>query len=144
MVQLYSKTIGLYNKPNTLICHAEDFYPPEISIELLKNNEVISEAKHSEMAFTDKWLYRVTRFTDFTPKSGDKYSCRVTHQGRERTYKWGEGLSLVLFSHKYIFSVGITVHRFLRLCIVVYHCVLLCITVSEVCAAQIISREPLD
>ncbi|NP_001281169.1 beta-2-microglobulin precursor [Cynoglossus semilaevis] len=88
MVQLYSKTIGLYNKPNTLICHAEDFYPPEISIELLKNNEVISEAKHSEMAFTDKWLYRVTRFTDFTPKSGDKYSCRVTHQGRERTYKW--------------------------------------------------------
>ncbi|RVE56295.1 hypothetical protein OJAV_G00219640 [Oryzias javanicus] len=37
-VEVYSRDPGQYGKDNTLICHVSNFHPPDITIELLKDD----------------------------------------------------------------------------------------------------------
>lgn len=92
-VQVYSYGPGVFDKPNTFICHASGFYPPEITIELLRNGELIPEANQTDLAFEEDWHYHLTRHVTFTPVKGDDYACRVTHGGTSKMYTWGMCLS---------------------------------------------------
>nr|AXY87851.1 beta-2-microglobulin [Lateolabrax maculatus]QNH85210.1 beta-2-microglobulin [Lateolabrax maculatus] len=87
-VQVYSYGPGVFDKPNTFICHASGFYPPEITIELLRNGELIPEANQTDLAFEEDWHYHLTRHVTFTPVKGDDYACRVTHGGTSKMYTW--------------------------------------------------------
>ncbi|KAI3366510.1 hypothetical protein L3Q82_000643 [Scortum barcoo] len=89
-VQVYSREPGDFNKLNTLICYVRNFHPPEIRIELLKNGQEIREARQTDLAFEENWHYHLTKHVPFIPKSGDKYTCRVTHMGNTKVYEWGE------------------------------------------------------
>ncbi|XP_053189811.1 beta-2-microglobulin-like [Scomber japonicus] len=88
-VQVYSRSPGEFGKPNTLICHVSGFHPPEIRIELLKNNVEIPGSQQTDLAFEENWHYHLTRHVAFTPKKEDRFSCRVTHmQKAPKTYIW--------------------------------------------------------
>lgn len=87
-VQVYSRSPGFYGKPNMLLCHVSDFYPPEITIELLKGDNVLPGGKQTDLAFEENWSYHLTKHVPFTPNSGEHYSCRVTHLGRTQRFEW--------------------------------------------------------
>ncbi|XP_076023630.1 beta-2-microglobulin-like [Genypterus blacodes] len=87
-VQLYSREPGFFEMKNHLVCHVSDFYPPEISIELLKGGEKIPGAQQTDLAFESNWHYHLTKTVAFTPKKGERYSCMVTHMGQAKTYMW--------------------------------------------------------
>uniref|UniRef100_A0A665W9P2 Beta-2-microglobulin n=1 Tax=Echeneis naucrates TaxID=173247 RepID=A0A665W9P2_ECHNA len=89
-VQVYSYQPGEYGKENTLICHVSGFHPPDITIELLKDEVVIPNTKLTDLAFEQDWHFHLTKSVSFTPSDGQKYTCRVTHRNMRKDYAWGE------------------------------------------------------
>ncbi|XP_078099300.1 beta-2-microglobulin-like [Sander vitreus] len=87
-VQVYSRAPGHFDKDNTLICHVSGFHPPELTIELLKNEQELPGAIQSDLAFEENWHYHLTKYAPFTPRQADKLACRVTHMGKTHTYVW--------------------------------------------------------
>ncbi|KAI9516995.1 hypothetical protein NQZ68_011472 [Dissostichus eleginoides] len=87
-VQVYSKEPGKIGKPNTFICHVKGFYPPEISIQVLRNGKEIPGAKQTDLAFEENWHYHLTKHVPFTPSQNDRYSCVVIHLGSSKEYTW--------------------------------------------------------
>ncbi|KAK5599832.1 Beta-2-microglobulin [Crenichthys baileyi] len=87
-VQIYSRNPGNFGTENVLICHVSGFHPPEIKIDLLKNQGEIPGAKQTDLAFEENWHYHLTKHVSFTPNSGEKYVCRVTHVGKTTDYVW--------------------------------------------------------
>ncbi|XP_029016941.1 beta-2-microglobulin-like [Betta splendens] len=87
-VQVYSRNPEELGKPNVIICHVSGFYPPQIKIDILKNDAVIPTTNQTDLAFDDNWQYYLTKHTRFTPSAKDKYACRVTHLEQPKTYVW--------------------------------------------------------
>ncbi|XP_020494450.1 beta-2-microglobulin [Labrus bergylta] len=88
-VNVYSRDLGQWGKENTLICHVSNIPPPPvISIDLLKNGQVIQGTNQSDLVFDGDWDYYLTKHVTFTPAKGDRYSCRVTHMGKVNNYEW--------------------------------------------------------
>ncbi|XP_037549983.1 beta-2-microglobulin [Nematolebias whitei] len=87
-VQVYSRNPGEFGKANVLICHVSGFHPPEIRIELLKNDVEIPGSNQTDLAFEENWHYHLTRHVPFTPKEGDRFKCRVTHVDDTKIYEW--------------------------------------------------------
>ncbi|KAF3859456.1 hypothetical protein F7725_021855, partial [Dissostichus mawsoni] len=79
---------GKIGEPNTFICHVKGFYPPEISIQVLRNGKEIPGAKQTDLAFEENWHYHLTKHVPFTPSQDDKYSCVVIHLGTSKEYTW--------------------------------------------------------
>ena len=88
-VQVYSRTPGEFGKANILICHVSGFYPPEITIKLLKNGQEIPGASQTDLAFEENWHYHLTKHVPFTPVSGERFACKVTHMKNPVDYSWG-------------------------------------------------------
>lgn len=95
-VQVYSRTPGDLDKANTFICHVSGFYPPEITIELLKNGKEMLGASQTDLAFEENWHYHLTKHVPFTPRKGEEFACRVTHMGKPKKFIWGMLLSTAL------------------------------------------------
>lgn len=89
-VQVYTQTPGEVGKANVLLCHVSGFYPPRISVELLKNGQSLSGSLQTDLAFEKNWQYYLTKYVSFTPTKEDDYACRVTHMGESKTYIWGK------------------------------------------------------
>ncbi|XP_055011042.1 beta-2-microglobulin, like [Boleophthalmus pectinirostris] len=87
-VQIYTRDPGHYDKPNILICHVSGFYPPELDLKLLRNNEEIKGANQTDLAFEEDWYYHLTKHAHFHPKKGDKFTCAVTHLGKTTRHHW--------------------------------------------------------
>uniref|UniRef100_A0A1A7YUC4 Beta-2-microglobulin n=1 Tax=Iconisemion striatum TaxID=60296 RepID=A0A1A7YUC4_9TELE len=87
-VQVYSRDPGEFGKDNTLICHVSNFHPPDITIELLKGDDVIPGAVQTDLAFKQDWHFHLTKSVVFKPSDGEKYTCRVTHGSKAKDYTW--------------------------------------------------------
>lgn len=87
-VQVYTRSPGHYGTANTLICHVSGFHPPEITIELLRNDKEIPGSQQTDLAFEENWHYHMTKHVPFTPTKEDVFTCRVTHGGTKNTYIW--------------------------------------------------------
>ncbi|KAF6728602.1 Beta-2-microglobulin [Oryzias melastigma] len=87
-VEVYSRDPGQYGKDNTLICHVSNFHPPDITIQLLKDDVELSNPKQTDLAFKQNWHFHLTKSAPFTPEAGAKYTCKVTHSGVAKDYTW--------------------------------------------------------
>ncbi|XP_072233321.1 beta-2-microglobulin [Leuresthes tenuis] len=87
-VQVYSRDPGEFGKQNTLICHVSNFHPPDITIELTEDGNVLPDAKQTDLAFKQDWHFHLTKSVAFTPVDGHKYNCRVTHGKTTKEYAW--------------------------------------------------------
>ncbi|XP_040886084.1 beta-2-microglobulin-like [Toxotes jaculatrix] len=87
-VQVYSRDPGEYGLDNTLICHVSNFHPPDITIELLKNEMEMPQTKQTDLAFKQDWHFHLTKTAPFKPVKGEHYSCKVTHGGQSKVYVW--------------------------------------------------------
>jgi len=102
-VQVYSRHPGEYGKENVLICYVSGFHPPDISIKLLKNGVEIQGSKQTDLAFEEGWKFHLTRYVEFNPKSGEHYTCSVSHMGADaKLFSWGENRSEVLTAHCFV------------------------------------------
>ncbi|KAK5849149.1 hypothetical protein PBY51_008813 [Eleginops maclovinus] len=87
-VQVYSYGPAEFGKDNTLICHVSGFHPPDITIEVMKDDEELRNAKQTDLAFKKNWHFHLTKSVPFTPQKGEKYTCKVTHGPTVKHYAW--------------------------------------------------------
>ncbi|XP_067412117.1 beta-2-microglobulin [Emydura macquarii macquarii] len=77
-VHVYSRNPVEYGKENVLNCYVEAFHPPNIKIELLKN-DVKMESEMSDLSFGDDWTFQRLVHAKIVPNGKDIYECRVEH-----------------------------------------------------------------
>ncbi|XP_017293692.1 beta-2-microglobulin-like [Kryptolebias marmoratus] len=87
-VMVYSRDPSQFGKDNVMICHVNNFHPPDIKIELLRNDVELPKSTQTDLAFKHDWHFHLTRSAPFTPKEGDKLVCRVTHMGVPKDFVW--------------------------------------------------------
>ncbi|XP_048376244.1 beta-2-microglobulin-like [Stegostoma tigrinum] len=83
-VQVYTYKMMKEGEPNVLLCHVKNFSPPNIKLELLENGIIIPNTTQSDLSFESDWSFKLTRHVEFTPHSGVKYACRVTHNDESK------------------------------------------------------------
>ncbi|XP_051899577.1 beta-2-microglobulin-like [Pristis pectinata] len=72
---------------NVLLCHAKEFNPPNIHLELLEGGNVMPKTNQSDITFEQNWKFKLTKYAEFWPKQGVEYSCRVNHQDNIKKVK---------------------------------------------------------
>ncbi|EPQ14745.1 Tripartite motif-containing protein 69 [Myotis brandtii] len=89
-VQVYSRHPPENGKPNFLNCYVSGFHPPEIEIDLMKNDEKLPVEK-SDLSFSKDWSFYLLVHANFTPSAGVEYSCMVKHVSLSEPMKvkWG-------------------------------------------------------
>nr|ABB60036.1 B2-microglobulin [Larimichthys crocea] len=87
-VQVYSRDPGKFGSKNVLICHVSGFHPPDITIQLMKDEAELPNANQTDLAFKQGWRFHLTKNVAFTPLDGEKYSCGVTHGQKVSNYAW--------------------------------------------------------
>ncbi|XP_075773236.1 HLA class II histocompatibility antigen, DR alpha chain-like isoform X2 [Pelodiscus sinensis] len=74
-------------EPNVLICLADKFSPPALSVTWLRNGEEVAEGVY-ETDFYPRpdHAFRKFSYLPFLPRQGDYYDCRVQHQGLAQNF----------------------------------------------------------
>lgn len=72
---------------NTLLCHAKEFNPPNIELQLYADGNPFSDANQTDLSFESNWKFKLTTFIELIPREDVEYSCHVTHMGRTNIYK---------------------------------------------------------
>uniref|UniRef100_A0A8C5Q9F2 Ig-like domain-containing protein n=1 Tax=Leptobrachium leishanense TaxID=445787 RepID=A0A8C5Q9F2_9ANUR len=99
--------------PNSLVCHVWGFYPSDISVSWVKNNEIVI-SNTSEAVPVGDWTYQVVARQDVRDSSpDDEYTCVVQHPSTDHLMmmSWKQGLTssqIVKFSiSSIIFALGL-------------------------------------
>lgn len=80
-VQVYTYKPIKDGEANVLLCHAKEFSPPNIKLQLFENDKEIPDASQSDLSFEADWSFKLTKYVNITPNSGVKYSCKMEHNG---------------------------------------------------------------
>ncbi|XP_074863189.1 beta-2-microglobulin [Carettochelys insculpta] len=78
-IHVYSRHPVENGKTNVLNCYIEGFYPPNIEVSLLKNNEQMDGVQMSDLSFGDDWTFQRLLHVQFVPNGKDVYDCEVKH-----------------------------------------------------------------
>ncbi|MEQ2251831.1 hypothetical protein ILYODFUR_015266, partial [Ilyodon furcidens] len=79
-VRLYSTTPPAGSHPAMLVCRVYDFFPKQIKVSWLRDGqEVTSDFTTTDEMQDGDWYYQVHSTLEYTPRSGEKISCRVEH-----------------------------------------------------------------
>nr|AAZ06134.1 MHC class II alpha antigen [Scophthalmus maximus] len=77
---IFTRDFVELGEKNTLICHVTGFYPAPVQVYWTKNGENVTEGASLNIPYPNKdGSFRQTSRLDFTPQSGDVYSCSVSH-----------------------------------------------------------------
>ncbi|KAM8779387.1 HLA class II histocompatibility antigen, DP alpha 1 chain-like [Rhynchonycteris naso] len=81
-VTVFPKEPVELGQPNTLICHADKFFPPVLRVTWLCNGKPVTEGV-AETIFLPSTEFRFQKFhyLTFVPSADDFYGCRVEHWG---------------------------------------------------------------
>ncbi|NXA07894.1 B2MG protein, partial [Sapayoa aenigma] len=90
-VEVYARSRAVEGERNTLHCFVTGFHPPNIDVELLKNDEPMPNVEYGDLSFNEKWQFQRLVYAPFVPTRGDIFVCRVTHSSMPgpQTYRWG-------------------------------------------------------
>ena len=79
--------------PGMLVCSVYNFYPKQIRVAWLRDGkEMTSEVMSTDEMPNGNWLYQVHSFLEYTPRPGEKISCKVEHASlvEPQLYEWGK------------------------------------------------------
>uniref|UniRef100_UPI00398F7719 H-2 class II histocompatibility antigen, A-U alpha chain-like n=1 Tax=Pristiophorus japonicus TaxID=55135 RepID=UPI00398F7719 len=81
---MYSEDSVEWGQPNTLICLADGFYPPRITMKWKRNSEPMTDGVNSTEYYIKKdYSFQRFSYLSFVPSPGDMYSCHVEHEALE-------------------------------------------------------------
>uniref|UniRef100_A0A3Q4HY93 HLA class II histocompatibility antigen, DRB1-8 beta chain-like n=1 Tax=Neolamprologus brichardi TaxID=32507 RepID=A0A3Q4HY93_NEOBR len=84
-VRLHSTKPLSSHHPAMLVCSVYDFYPSEIKVSWLRDGqEVSSDVTSTEEMADGDWYYQTHSHLEYTPRSGEKISCKVEHASLEK------------------------------------------------------------
>ncbi|CAI5677789.1 unnamed protein product [Oreochromis niloticus] len=84
-VKLHSTTPPSSQHPAMLVCSVYDFFPSEIKVSWLRDGqEVSSDVTSTEEMADGDWYYQTHSHLEYTPRSGEKISCKVEHASLEK------------------------------------------------------------
>nr|XP_024655851.1 HLA class II histocompatibility antigen, DR beta 4 chain-like [Maylandia zebra] len=84
-VKLHSTTPAYSQHPAMLVCSVYDFYPSKIKVSWLRDGqEVTSDVTSTEEMADGDWYYQTHSHLEYTPRSGEKISCKVEHASLEK------------------------------------------------------------
>nr|AFD01268.1 MHC class II beta subunit [Oreochromis niloticus] len=84
-VKLHSMTPASSHHPAMLVCSVYDFYPSKIKVSWLRDGqEVTSDVTSTEEMADGDWCYQIHSHLEYTPRSGEKISCKVEHASLEK------------------------------------------------------------
>ncbi|XP_026200420.1 H-2 class II histocompatibility antigen, E-S beta chain-like [Anabas testudineus] len=79
-VRLRSVEAASSKHPGMLVCSAYNFYPKQINVTWLRNGkEVASDVTSTDELSNGNWLYQIHSHLEYTPRPGEKISCKVEH-----------------------------------------------------------------
>ncbi|XP_026016607.1 H-2 class II histocompatibility antigen, I-E beta chain-like [Astatotilapia calliptera] len=79
-VKLHSTTPLSSQHPAMLVCSVYDFYPSEIKVSWLRDGqEITSDVTSTKEMANGDWYYQTHSYLEYTPRSGEKLSCKVEH-----------------------------------------------------------------
>ncbi|KAL8213525.1 UNVERIFIED_CONTAM: hypothetical protein K2H54_066419 [Gekko kuhli] len=89
-VTLYPKKPAELGEPNVLICLANEFLPPVISLTWVKNGQEVNATEETEFFPNRDHSFRKFSYLTFVPNAEDVYYCQVEHWGLARplTKEW--------------------------------------------------------
>ncbi|XP_032443170.1 H-2 class II histocompatibility antigen, A-Q alpha chain-like isoform X2 [Xiphophorus hellerii] len=83
-VMMYSKDDVIEDVENTLVCFANNFFPPSINIRWTRNDKQVAvEDPFVKTISNSEGAFHVFSYLNFVPKQGDIYSCTVEHEALE-------------------------------------------------------------
>ncbi|CAI5677794.1 unnamed protein product [Oreochromis niloticus] len=84
-VKLHSTTPASSQHPAMLVCSVYDFFPSKIKVSWLRDGqEVTSDVTSTEEMANGDWYYQTHSHLEYTPRSGEKISCKVEHASLEK------------------------------------------------------------
>uniref|UniRef100_A0A3Q4HC50 HLA class II histocompatibility antigen, DRB1-8 beta chain-like n=1 Tax=Neolamprologus brichardi TaxID=32507 RepID=A0A3Q4HC50_NEOBR len=84
-VKLHSMTPASSQHPAMLVCSVYDFFPSEIKVSWHRDGEeVTSDVTSTEEMADGDWYYQTHSHLEYTPRSGEKISCKVEHASLEK------------------------------------------------------------
>ncbi|XP_039887303.1 H-2 class II histocompatibility antigen, I-E beta chain-like isoform X2 [Simochromis diagramma] len=84
-VKLHSTTPAYSQHPAMLVCSVYDFFPSKIKVSWLRDGqEVTSDVTSTEEMADGDWYYQTHSHLEYTPRSGEKISCKVEHASLEK------------------------------------------------------------
>ncbi|XP_062271269.1 H-2 class II histocompatibility antigen, E-S beta chain-like [Scomber scombrus] len=79
-VRLHSVAPPAGKHPSMLVCSLYSFYPKTIIVKWLRDGqEVTSDVTSTEEMADADWYYQIHSHLEYTPRSGEKISCKVEH-----------------------------------------------------------------
>ncbi|KAL8213541.1 UNVERIFIED_CONTAM: hypothetical protein K2H54_066518 [Gekko kuhli] len=90
MVTLYPETPAELGEPNVLVCLADGFLPPVISLTWLKNGQEVNATEETDFYPNTDHSFRKFSYLTFVPNAEDIYYCQVEHWGLAQplTQEW--------------------------------------------------------
>ncbi|XP_053199684.1 H-2 class II histocompatibility antigen, I-E beta chain-like [Scomber japonicus] len=79
-VRLHSETPSAGKHPSMLVCSVYSFYPKQIIVKWVRDGqEVTSDVTSTDKMADADWYYQIHSHLEYTPRSGEKISCKVEH-----------------------------------------------------------------
>uniref|UniRef100_A0A8C8A1R0 Ig-like domain-containing protein n=1 Tax=Oryzias sinensis TaxID=183150 RepID=A0A8C8A1R0_9TELE len=96
--------------PAMLVCSIYNFYPKHIKVSWLRNHEEVSSDVTSTVEMEDgDWYYQIHSHLEYTPRSGEKISCKVEHVSLKDPIitDWSKYLSYLFVSNLSMFNLSV-------------------------------------
>ncbi|XP_015263284.1 PREDICTED: mamu class II histocompatibility antigen, DR alpha chain-like [Gekko japonicus] len=94
-VTLYPEKPVELGEPNVLVCLADGFLPPVISLTWVKNGQEVKDTEETDFYPNKDHSFRKFSYLTFVPNAEDIYYCRVEHWGLAQplTKEWNPNMA---------------------------------------------------